>query len=148
MTPGAQDFRIIEKTINNSISYTGLVGASLQPLLGRAIADYKRKIDQHTILIVDYRKGDPVVQPQDLNDLLDQVGDAWAIPERIVYLYNDSNRMRTAHFTKMILNRGGNVVAVSSWREACETLEVDLGPDPLDEPAPGTGPQDSDDRAS
>lgn len=144
MKPAVPEFQIIEKTINNKISYTGLVGASLQPLLGKAIADYKRKIDQHSILIVDYRKGDPVVKPQDLTDLLDEVGDAWSIPERIVYLYNESNRMRTAHFSKLVLNRGGNVVAVSSWREAAETLGVELGDDPLDALDFVPAPQDSD----
>ena len=112
------------------------------------IADYKRKINEHSILIVDYREGDPVVQPQDLNDLLDEVGDAWSIPERIVYLYNEKNRMRTAHFTKLILKRGGNVVAVSSWREVTETLGVELGDDPLDELDAAGDAQDSDEIAS
>jgi hypothetical protein len=148
MSPAGPNFQIIEKTINNTVSYTGLIGASLQPLLGKAIADYKRKIDDHTILIVDYRKGDPGVRPQDLNDLLDEVGDAWSFPERIVYLYNESNRMRTAHFSKLVLKRGGDVVAVSSWRDACEALGMDLGGDPLDELDQIVGVQDSDKTAS
>ncbi len=148
MNPAVPEFQIIEKTINNRISYTGLIGASLQPLLGKAIADYKRKINEHSILIVDYRKGDPVVQPQDLNDLLDEVGDAWSIPERIVYLYNENNRMRTAHFSKLVLKRGGSVVAVSSWRDAGEALGMDLGSDPLDELDVAVDAQDSDEIAS
>lgn len=148
MNSSVPAFRVIEKTINQSISYTGLVGTSLKPLLGKAIADYKRKIEDHSILIVDYRRGDPVVKPQDLTDLLDEVGDAWSIPERIVYLYNENNRMRTAHFSKLILNRGGDVVAVSSWRDAAEILGVELGEDPLDALDCVTVPQESDGRAS
>ena len=148
MSADAPAFRIIEKTINQSISYTGLVGTSMQALLSQAIADYKRKINQHTILIVDYRMGDPVVQPQDLNDLLDEVGDAWSIPERIVYIYNENNRMRTAHFSKLILKRGGDVVAVSSWRDAGEVLGVDLGDDPMKDLEDFPASQDSDDTAS
>ncbi len=148
MSPAGPEFQIIEKTINNTVSYTGLVGASLKPLLGKAIADYKRKINEHSILIVDYRKGDPVVLPQDLNSLLDEVGDAWSIPERIVYLYNENNRMRTAHFSKLVLKRGGDVVAVSCWRDASEALGMDLGRDPLDERDAVADSQDSDEIAS
>ena len=132
MPTTAAAFHVLELTLPGSISYTALVGNTMQPMLSRVVDDYKRKIEAHPILIVDYRKGHPVLEPQEISDFFARTGDIWSRPEQFIYLYNDSNRMRTAHLSKHILMRGGRVVALPSWQAAAEHLGRDLGDDPLE----------------
>ena len=129
-TSGAP-LQIIERTLDGTISYTAIVGFAMSPILERAIRDYTHKALNHDVLIVDYRKGAPIIEPHDIPTFFDQAGDIWTKPDQFIYLYNDANRMRTAHLSKQILMRGGKAIALPSWQAAAEHLGRDLGDDPL-----------------
>lgn len=124
--------QIIQRTLDGSISYTALVGFTMKPDLEWAINEYTQKPLSHDVVIVDYRKGDPIIEPHDIPTFFERTGDVWTRPVQFIYLYNDANRMRTAHLSKQILLRGGKVVALPSWQAAAEYLGRDLGDDPLD----------------
>ncbi|WP_306017012.1 hypothetical protein [Oceanicaulis sp. MMSF_3324] len=129
--PG-ETLQIIEKTLDGGISYTAIIGYTMKPILETAVEGYSRKIRDHDVLIVDYRKGGPILEPQDYPEFFQRVGDVWDKPDHFIYLYNDANRMRTAHLSKMILMRGGKAIALPSWEAAAEHLGRELGDDPLE----------------
>lgn len=132
MSGADESHQIIQRTLDGAISYTALVGFRMRPDLEWAINEYAQKTLSHDVIIVDYRKGDPIIEPHDIPIFFERTGDIWARPEQFIYLYNDANRMRTAHLSKQILLRGGKVVALPSWQAAAEHLGRDLGDDPLD----------------
>ena len=129
-TPG-ETLQIIERTLAGSISYTAIIGYTMKPFLAQAVEGYRHKALSHDILIVDYRKGDPIVEPHDIPEFFERAGDIWTKPEQFIYIYNDANRMRTAHLSKLILMRGGKAIALPSWQAVAEHLGRDLGDDPL-----------------
>ena len=129
--PG-EPFQIIERTLDGNISYTAIIGCTMKPFLTQAVEGYTRKALSHDVIIVDYRKGDPIVEPHDIPEFFERAGDIWTKPDQFIYLYNDANRMRTAHLSKLILMRGGKAVALPSWQAVTEHLGRDLGDDPLE----------------
>lgn len=86
-----------------------------------------------TTLIVDFRASGPLLDPPDYEEFFGLTGENWSNIKCLVYIYSADNRMRAAHVTKMIHQRGVHAVATSSWEKACEALEMDLGEDPLSE---------------
>ena len=126
-----ETLQIIERTLDGTISYTAIVGFTMKPILERAEKDYTRKALNHDVLIVDYRRGDPIIEPHDISTFFERTGDIWTKPDLFIYLYNDANRMRTAHLSKLILMRGGKAIALPSWQAAADHLGRDLGDDPL-----------------
>lgn len=130
--PGAgETFQIIQHTLDGAISYTAIVGFPMKSFLEWAVNEYAQKALNHSVVIVDYRKGDPIIEPHDIPVFFEQTGDIWTKPNQFIYLYNDANRMRTAYLSKQILKRGGKVIALPSWQAASEHLGRDLGDDPL-----------------
>ena len=129
--PG-ETLQIIERTLDGNISYTAIIGYTMKPFLSQAVEGYTQKALSHDILIVDYRKGDPIVEPHDIPEFFERAGDIWTKPEQFIYIYNDANRMRTAHLSKLILMRGGKAIALPSWQAVTEHLGRDLGDDPLE----------------
>ena len=132
MLSQGETLQVVEKTLDGSISYTAILGHTMKPFLTEAVEGYTRKAMSHKVLIVDYRKGDPIVEPHDIPEFFARCGDIWTKPEQFIYLYNDANRMRTAHLSKLVLQRGGKAVALPSWQAVTEHLGRDIGDDPMD----------------
>lgn len=126
---------MLRKDFNESVHYTAVLPESAVLNVSELAGVYNEVLTRSglTALIVDFRASGPLLQPHDYEEFFGLTGENWSNIKCLVYIYSADNRMRAAHVTKLIHQRGVHAVATSSWEKACEALDMELGEDPLKE---------------
>jgi len=128
-----QKIRVLKRDPLPGVSYVAVLGNHTEVPMLELARQYIAFLQSqaYTTLIMDYRLGNPVLEPHDYVRFINTVGAEWGRLEHLIYIHADHNLMRTAHVSRLIRDKGVNALTTPSWPAASKALGRDLGEDPL-----------------